>query len=738
MLPVYKDSAKPIDERVEDLLSRMTLEEKFTQMRIISTPSRYWKDFKFDPEKLSPIAHRMGGLYINDSAPAEFINDLQNYYLNNTRLGIPVAIHGEGLHGAMNKEATVFTSPLGLGASFNTSLISDVASVIGKEVRANGINVVYAPNLDLAREPRWGRVEEDYSEDPFLVSRMGVEYIKSVQKEGLACCPKHYIAHGTPERGINIAPVHAGERELRDTYALPFEKAFKEAHALGVMPAYSELDGVPVHASHFLMTEMLRDEFGFDGPAISDWNAVGMLHHTHRVAETPVNSGLIALKAGIDVEAPDIYGFSKELEERFASGTEDISLVDTAVRRVLKLKFRLGLFENPYAVIDKSGIVHTVKNKELAKKAECESAVLLKNDGILPLNKNTKKVALIGPNANITQLGDYVLKEATSYASTVLNALKNKIGEEKVLFERGCNIAFEIPDGIKNAVNAANEADVAIVVLGDNSSYYENEYWADEENEEVRRNSVICGETFDTHTLNLPEIQQKLLEEVYKTGTPTVLVMQSGRPHSIVWAKEHIPAILEAWYPGEMGGEAIVDLLFGDENPSGKLPITIPRSAGHLPCFYNHKHSSWGKKCEHGTKEKLGRSYVFDSMDDLWSFGHGLSYTTFEYSSLAVTPEKIPYDGTVNVKVKVKNTGKMKGKESVLLFLTDDVCCVTPYVKRLRGFEKIELEPNEEKYVEFTLGYDDFYFINHNMKKQVEAGKFIVRIASLSAEFFIE
>lgn len=738
MQPIYKDKTKPVTERVADLLSRMTLEEKFTQMRLLSTPSHFWPDFKFDPEKLKGIDFRLGSLYINDSAPAQFVNDFQNYFLNNTRLGIPVSIHGEGLHGAMNVNATVFTNPLGLGATFNPDIVSEMAGIVGREVRANGITAVYAPNLDLSREPRWGRVEEDYGEDPYLVSRMGIAYIKAMQAQGVASCPKHYIAHGTPERGINVAPVHAGERELRDTYALPFKKAFMEAKAMSVMPAYSELDGIPVHASYFLMTELLRGEYGFEGPAISDWNAISMLHHTHFIAETPEDAGMMALKAGIDVEAPDYYAFTEKFMDRFRNGEAPMELVDTAVSRVLAFKFKLGLFENPYALVDKSGVVHTASNREAAKRAETEAAVLLKNEGLLPLAAKPGKVAVIGPNSDTASLGDYVLRQSAAYASTVLGEMKKRLGEENVIAARGTNIAFEFENGIEDAVNAAKKADFAVVVLGDNSSYYENEYWSDREDPAVRRNSVICGETFDTCDLNLPPVQQKLLEAVYATGTPVVLVLQSGRPHSIVWAKEHIPAILETWYPGECGGEAICDLLFGIVNPSGRLPITCPRSVGHLPCFYNHKPSSTGKNCEPGSPEQPGRMYVFDSPKPLWDFGYGLSYTKFEYSDLTVTPDTISAYGSVEVSVTVKNTGDRKGKDSVLLFLRDKVCRITPFVRRLRGFKKIELLPGESKKVTFTLASEDFEFINEHMKPEIEPGLFEVYVGDLKAQFRIK
>ncbi len=728
MLP-YKDPSLSPEERTADLVPRMTLDEKLAQMRLLCSPGGFFPGYVFSEEKLLPLLDRCGAMYCNDSPPAKFINDLQDYMLRKTRLGIPVAIHGESLHGVLHRDATVFPQCLGLGASWDPALISEIADTLGFEARALGIRQTYAPNLDLSRDPRWGRVEENYGEDPYLTSRMGVAYIKAFQSHGCASSPKHYVAHGSPESGVNISPVHAGERELRETMLIPFARAFTEGGALSVMPAYSELDGVPVHASRFLMTDILRGELGFKGHAVSDWGAINMLTSVHHVAGDATPAGIMALTAGIDVEAPSLYGFADNLRDAVVSGEVPMTLIDQAVARVLYVKFRTGLFEDPF--VPDHAAVRNTQSLKLSRRAATESAVLLKNTGILPLAKNPGRVAVIGPNAYYTQLGDYTLEESARRGVTVCQAMTERLGAENVLCSRGSHIAYNNPQLLDDAVRKARASDVAVVVLGDNSSYYHG-WWGDDESS--RRPVVTCGEGFDVTDLDLPAAQQKLLEAVYRTGTPTVLVLMSGRPHSVTWADAHLPAILEVWYPGEQGGHAVCDLLFGDVNPSGKLPISVPRSVGQLPCYYNRKVSSANIYHQPGSPENPGRDYVFETTTPLYPFGYGLSYTTFVYENLTVTPETGP-DGNITVAVDVQNTGDRTGAEVVQLYLTDCVCRITPFVKQLRGFKKVTLAPGETKRVTFALGFEDFAFINEQMRPEVEPGTFTVSVGGLHAEF---
>jgi len=732
----YQNPSLSTDERIEDLLSRMTLEEKFAQMRLLRPNEDRCKAVPFDLTYLEENIDRCGALYNPHSIPPESINAIQDWYKNNTRLGIPIAIHGESLHGVMNANATAFPQGVGLGATFNPELMSRIVTQIGKEARANGITLTYAPNIDLSRDPRWGRVEENYGEDPYLTSQMGVAYVKALQAQGVASCPKHYTAHGSPEGGINLAPVHAGEREFRETMMVPFQKAIMEGGAMAVMPAYSEWDGVPVHASRWLLTDLLRGEFGFQGQVISDYGGVPMLIKMHRVAENARQAGKMALYAGVDMEAPNKVGFGDELEEAVRNGEVPVEWVDLAVRRILRHKFEMGLFENPYA--DAAGVKENrnAAALELARQAARESVVLLKNENnLLPLSDNIGKVALIGPNADNAQLGGYTVREAIEHAVTLRTALEERLGKDRVLFAQGCTTAGGTDELLQNAVTAAKNADVAVVVLGDNSNFYGGIGWGDAESD--GKVAVTCGEGFDVNSLDLPGRQEQLLEAVCATGKPVVLILETGRPYAICWAKVHVPAIMQAWYPGEQGGYALAELLFGDANPSGRLPISFPRSAGHIPSFYNYKMSARGYYKKPGSPDSPGRDYVFDTPQALFRFGEGLSYTTFTYTDLKVTPERSNCP-EAQVTVTVTNTGDRAGFEVVQMYVTDKVCRITPFVCRLRGFQKIWLEPGESKQVSFPLGFEDLAFVNERMQPETEPGEFVIRVGDLQDGFFLE
>ena len=730
----YQDPSLSVQARVEDLLSRMSLEEKFIQLRLFRPSDADCQQIPFNTAKLEKNAHRLGTIYQGARIPAENIRTIQDWVISHSRWGIPAAVHGESLHGAMADNGTSFPQCVGLGATWNTELLHEIVTQIGKECHANGVTMTYAPNVDLSRDPRWGRVEENYGEDPYLTSQMGVTYVKALQAQGVSACPKHYIAHGSPESGINLAPVHAGEREFYETMSVPFEKAVKEGKAEGIMPAYSEWDGEPIHGSRRLLTGLLREKWGFDGQVVSDYGAVKMLNTFQRVAPDPLTAGTMALTAGVDVEAPNVYGFGPELEEAVRNGRVSEKLVDIAVARVLKHKFEKGLFEDPYADEAAQKENRNAYALGLARRAAQECCVLLKNEGLLPLSDGVGKVALIGPNADNPQLGGYTVREAIEHTVTLRAALQERLGD-RLIFARGCTTAGGSDEQIAEAVAAAKEAQVAIVVLGDNSNFFGGIGWGDSELDGTV--AVTCGEGFDTHTLDLPGRQQELLEAVYATGTPAVLVMESGRPYAILWAKEHIPAILQAWYPGEQGGYGVADVLFGDTDASGRLPISFPRSVGHLPCFYNHKVSAKGYYKKRGTKEVAGRDYVFDTPDPLFAFGEGLSYTSFAYSDLTV-PEKGRVDGTVEVSVTLENTGDRRGCEVVQLYVTDCFCRITPFVKQLRGFQKLWLEPGEKKQVTFTLGFEDFAFINEKMEREVEPGEFVIRVGDQKASVILE
>ena len=732
----YQDPNQSIDVRVADLLSRMTLEEKFTQMRLWRPNNTQAKTVPFDLKLLETNSHRLGAIYNASSMPPETVAAIQDWVKNNTRLGIPVAFHGESLHGVMHENATAFPQGVGLGATFNPNLMERIATQIGKEARAIGLTMTYAPNVDLSRDPRWGRVEENYGEDPYLTGEMGVAYVKGLQSQGVAACPKHYIAHGSPEGGINLAPVHAGEREFRETMMIPFKRVVTEAKAMGIMPAYSEWDGVPVHASRRLLTELLRDEWGFTGQVVSDYGAIKMLYDFHYVAQTKAEAGKMALYAGVDMEAPNVIGFCPELEEQVRNGEVPESWVDLAVSRILRHKFALGLFEDPYA--HPADMCHNRNEAALAlaRQAARESVVLLKNaGGVLPLSDTIGKVALIGPNANNPQLGGYTVQEAIEHTVTLRKALEERLGADRVIFERGCSTAGGSDEQFDRAVEAAKQADAVIMVMGDNSNFYGGIGWGDAELD--GKVAVTCGEGFDTHTLELPGRQQALIEAVHATGKPVILVMETGRPYAICWAKEHIPAILQAWYPGEQGGYALTEILFGDVDPSGRLPISFPRSAGHIPSFYNHKVTARGYYKVRGSRDNPGRDYVFETPDPLFGFGEGMSYTTFAYRDLQVAQTaKIGEDVTVTV--TLENTGSRYGCEVVQLYVTDCVCRIAPFVRQLKGFQKVWLAPGEKKEITFTLGFGDFAFINEKMEQEVEPGKFIIRVGDQQAEMYMQ
>ena len=732
----YQNLELSVEERVEDLLGRMSLEEKFTQMRLYRPTETQVKQIPFDTALLEKNAHRLGTVYNGSRIPAENIRIIQDFTISHSRWGIPAAIHGESLHGLMADNGTCFPQSVGLGATFNPELMTEIVTQIGKEARANGVTMTYAPNIDLSRDPRWGRVEENYGEDPYLTSQMGVAYVKALQAQGVAACPKHYIAHGSPESGINLAPVHAGEREFYETMAVPFEKAVREGGAKGIMPAYSEWDGEAVHASRRLLTELLREKWGFNGQVVSDYGAIKMLTTFQKVAPDSLAAGRMALNAGVDVEAPQVYGFGPELMEAVRAGQVPVEQVDEAVRRVLRHKFEMGLFENPYADEAAQKESRNAYALSLARKAAQESCVLLKNEGgLLPLKDSVGKIALIGPNADNPQLGGYTVREAMEHTVTLRAALEERLGKERVLFSRGCTTAGGSDEQLASAVEAAKQAEVAVLVLGDNSNYFGGIGWGDSELDGTV--AVTCGEGFDTHTLDLPGRQQELMEAIFATGTPVVLVMESGRPYAICWAKENIPAIVQAWYPGEQGGYGVADVLFGDTDASGRLPISFPRSVGHIPCFYNHKVSAKGYYKKRGSKEAPGRDYVFETPDALFSFGHGLSYSSFTYSDLKL-PQKGGLDGAVEVEVTVKNTGERRGCEVVQLYVTDCFCRITPFVKRLRRFQKLWLEPGQEQTLRFNLDFEDFAFINERMEQEIEPGEFVISVGDLQGSMVLE
>jgi len=728
----YKDSNMPIEARIKDLLTKMTLEEKLAQIVLYpNTDELYDRGMngEFPEEGAS-------GMFVCRDTPRDQIQKTQKASISGSRLGIPLLVMGESLHGVMYPNATIFPQSIGMGATFNIELMGEISDAIGKEAKFVGIRQVYAPNIDVSRDPRWGRTEENFGEDPYLTSKMGVAYINGIQKNNVAATVKHYIAYGCPEGGINIAPAHIGEREIRETMLEPFKSAIQDSKVMSVMPSYNEIDGVPVHSSRYYLNDVLRDELGFDGYTVSDYSALSMLKDLHKTCENSLEAGKRALHAGIDFEAPDRDAYGEDFKNAVISGEIPMAELDLAVERILRVKFRLGLFDEKTKDFSSEEttepVLHTAKHVELARKAAQEAIVLLKNqENILPLRKNIK-VAVVGPNAAVSQLGDYTAPNV-DYAVSIKDGLEARLGSDNVLYQRGSGIAGGTNEEIKQAVQAVNCADVAIVVLGDNSNFFGGIGWGDD----GVGAAVTSGEGFDVADLIIPEAQRKLLESVSGVakakGIPVVLILVTGRPYCIGNECDLSDAVLEAWYPGEQGGNAICDILWGDVCPSGKLPISFPHSAGQLPCYYNYKNSARGYYKRPGSLDNPGRDYVFCSPAPLFPFGFGLSYTDFSYSDLMVTADK----ETAKVSVSVKNIGSVAAYETVLLFLSDCCCRITPFVRRLRAFEKIQLEPGETKVVNFTLGFDDFAFINENMRQEVEPGDFDVEIGGLSVRFSI-
>jgi len=739
--PPYLDPRNDVDSRVRDLLARMTIEEKVRQMSTYSlapfvrrgrVSMRSVRDF-FQGRSIGSLRD----LRHDPATNARAANAVQRYLVEKTRLGIPAIIHGECLHGHMSGGATIFPQAIALASTWNTALIGRMAAVAAKEARAVGVAQALAPDLDLARDPRWGRVEETYGEDPFLVARMGVAYIKGMQGEGprigvrsLACTAKHYAAHGSPEGGLNLGPVAGGERELRSLYLPPFKAAVIEAGVHSIMPCYSEYDGLPAHASRFLLTRILREEWAFRGYTFSDYGAVQMLETTHHIAGGPSEAGKQALEAGLDMEALGDYGFGDRLLNLVRRGEVSLDLIDRAVARILRIKFLAGLFENPYVDPDRATrIVNQRAHRRLAREIAQEAIILLKNEGdLLPLDPGIGKVAVIGPNADAAQLGDYSVPKAD--AVTPLDGICRAVSRRtQVVHATGCTIYGRSRAGFDDAVRAAREADVAIVVIGGTSHFTPGGA------ESADTSPATCGEGFDRADLSPPGVQDDLVRAVHATGTPTVVVMVHGRPYAIEWIAEHVPAIVEAWYPGEEGGNALADVLFGKVNPSGRLPVSAPRSVGHVPAFYNHKPSARGYYRVAGAPDRPGRDYVFSRPSPLFEFGHGLSYTRFRASNLRLSPRRIPPGGQVNVAVDVQNVGDRAGKEVVQLYVRDVVSSVTTPVKALRGFEKIELKPGETRTIRFTLTPDDLALWDRNMNFVVEPGTFEVIVNGLKRTF---
>ena len=734
--PPYKDPNLPIADRVRDLLGRMTLEEKVDQL------NWGWQDkinvvdptgtYTTESARKTILAEWGPELKFTPRNAAILRNAVQRYQLEKTRLGIPVIFPGEALHGYMEYGSTSFPQALGLASTWDPALVKRIFTAIGDEAGSRGAGQVFSPVLDIARDPRWGRTEETYGEDPYLVSRIGVAAIEGLQGDSyridrhhVLATAKHFAVHGMPEGGTNTAPGNYSERVIRENFFPPFEAAVKEARVGSVMASYNEIDGVPSHANHWLLDKVLRQEWGFDGYLSSDDNGLQMLVTTHHVAWDMADAARKGLSAGVDFDLsdPPIY---PNLLQQVKAGTVPIGQVDRAVARVLETKFRLGLFDHPYVDPDYAErINNSAEHKQLALEAARKSIILLKNENnLLPLDLNTlKTIAVIGPNAADVHIGGY--SRDPGFGINVLDGIKARVGDKaKVTYAQGCKIttapegflgwwANDVQlvdpktqqDSIRAAVEAAKAADVAVVVVGENEST-NREAWSEDHRG-------------DRDSLDLLGAQNELVKAVVETGKPVVVLLINGRPLSVNYIAEHAQGIFEGWYMGEMGGQAFAEVLFGDVNPGGKLPITFPHTVGALPDFYNHKPSD-------------NRSYEFSTRQPLFAFGSGLSYTTFKFENLRVEPKQILTGGTAKLSVDITNTGAREGDEVAEFYLHQRVASVTQPVMKLAGFERVTLKPGEKRAVEFTVTPDLLKIWDIDMKRVVEPGIFDLMVGPSS------
>ena len=751
-LPAYKDPSFSIDVRLSDLLSRMTLEEKvgqllcplgwemyeihgsevhpsgkFKQLIKERNVGMLWATYRADPWTKKTLANGL-----NPEMAAKAGNALQKYVMENTRLGIPMFLAEEAPHGHMAIGATVFPTGIGMAATWSPELVKEVGRVIAKEIRSQGGHISYGPVLDLTRDPRWSRVEETFGEDPVLSGILGASMVDGLgggnlsQKYATIATLKHFLAYAVPEGGQNGNYVSVGIRDLHQNFLPPFRKAI-DAGALSVMTSYNSIDGIPCTSNHYLLTQLLRNEWKFRGFVVSDLYSIEGIHESHFVAPTKENAAIQSVMAGVDVDlGGDAY---TNLCHAVQSGQMDKTVIDTAVCRVLRMKFEMGLFEHPY--VDPKIAAKTVRRKEhieLARKIAQSSITLLKNENsILPLSKTINKVAVIGPNADnrYNMLGDYTAPQEDSNVKTVLDGILTKLSPSRVEYVRGCAVRDTTVNEIEQAIEAARRSEVVIVVVGGSSardfktSYKETGAAVAEEGSV---SDMECGEGFDRASLSLLGRQQELLESLQKTGKPLIVVYIEGRPLEKNWASEYADALLTAYYPGQEGGNAIADVLFGDYNPSGRLPISVPRSVGQIPVYYNKK-------------APRNHDYVEVSSSPLYSFGYGMSYTTFEYSDLQVVQKSAR---CFEVSFKVKNTGKYDGEEVSQLYMRDEYASVVQPMKQLKHFERFHLKKGEEKKVTFVLTEEDFFLVNYTLKKVVESGTFQVMIGSSSDDIRLE
>ncbi|MGB3251904.1 glycoside hydrolase family 3 N-terminal domain-containing protein [Buttiauxella gaviniae] len=761
MPAIYQDARRPVDERVADLMSRMTPEEKFAQMHaywlILSSDGNHRERTDLSDEfsgvtEQSALAERLKlgvgqitrplGTHIVDAKEGvRAANRLQKTLVEETRLGIPALFHEECLVGLLCKDATLFPSSLNYGSTWDLDLIERAAAAIGEEARSTGCHQGLAPVLDVSRDVRWGRTEETFGEDPWLVGMMATHYVKGLQgeKRSVLATLKHYVGHSFSEGARNHAPVHLGFCELNDTFLLPFEMAVKLANAGSVMPAYHDIDNQPGHSDEFLMTTILREQWGFDGLIVADYGGVSLLHQHHGISHDAAESAALAFNAGLDVELPK-DDCARHLSEAVERGLITMQKIDEIVARVLKEKFRLGLFEHPYR--DENGVVlQSESTVQIAREVATRSITMLENDGILPL-KGYPRVAVIGPTADdpLALLSGYSfpvhliisdMLEQTSQVTTPLEALQQQLGRDNVRYAKGCHIIEKRMAGapvfpgdsggkpmqaspvshdtslIPDAVKTADQSDVVVLCVGDLSGLFQ---------------SGTVGEGSDTDSLELPGVQQQLLDALVATGKPVIVVMTGGRPYNLGGQEDNVAALLMAWAPGQEGGHAIADIITGRAEPGGRLVVSIPKSAGAMPYYYNHKLKSGGTPF----------AFHFGTR---YPFGYGKTWAEFDYSPLHIESENVPNEnGVVTVGVIVRNSGTAAGSEVVQVYVHDKVASMVRPVQELKAFQRVHLEPGGRAKLTFHIPTDMLNFTSRKGERIVEAGEFDIRVGASSAD----
>lgn len=732
---LYKDPSQPIAKRVENLMDQMTLQEKVAQMCQYVGPKHmktaeqnlsvedmqkshaqgFYKDLhSTEVEQMTREGLIGSFLHVTDLEEANHLQTLAQ----ESRLKIPLLIGIDAIHGnALCSGVTVYPTPIGQASTFDVELVGRASHETAKEMRATGAHWTFTPNIEVARDPRWGRTGETFGEDPYVVTQMGVATVKGLQGQNMnqpdnvIACIKHFVGGSQPVNGINGAPFDASERTLREVFFPPF-KACVDAGAYSLMTAHNEVNGVPSHANKWLMTDILRNEWGFKGFIVSDWMDIERLHDYHTIAPTMNEVFELSVAAGMDMHmhGPD---FMEGILAAVKTGRINEDRIDEAVSKILTAKFKLGLFENPFFDEKESkGVLFNKEHQATALEMARKSIILLKNDNLLPLNaKKYKKVFVTGPNADThVILGDWAVPQPEENIVTVLEGLKAVSPEtEFSTLDFGWNLRTMSSEKVTEAGKMARQADLAIVVVGENSM---REHWGDK----------TCGENTDRSDINLPGLQEELVETIYNTGVPTIVVLVNGRQLGVEWIAEHVPALVEAWEPGSLGGQAVAEILYGKVNPSGKLPVTIPRSAGQIQCIYNHKFTAnWFP-------------YAIGKSDPLYPFGYGLSYTKYKYDNLKIEKPEIGKDESVMVSVDVANVGNEDGEEIVQLYIRDDYSSATRPVKELKGFQRVALKKGEIKTVTFEITPDKLAYYDVDMKYGVESGTFKIMVGASSRD----